>query len=141
MFQTKINSTIYKPDIIGSIASTVCLIHCIITPFIFITQACTMSCCAGAPIWWQSLDYIFVIISFFAILQSTRVSTNKIIKIALWTTWFIFFISILNKVIEVLYINQTFTYTTGIILALLHLYNLKYCQCKNETCCIKNKHY
>ena len=133
-------SIIYKPDSIGSIASILCLIHCIATPFIFITQACTMSCCAGTPTWWQSMDYIFVVISFFAILRSTQTSSNKTIKIALWITWFLFFISIMNKAIKLLYINQNFTYATGITLALLHLYNLKYCQCDNDKCCLNHNH-
>ena len=133
-------SIIYKPDSIGSIASILCLIHCIATPFIFITQACTMSCCAGTPTWWQSMDYVFVVISFFAILRSTQTSSNKTIKIALWITWFLFFISIMNKAIQLLYINQNFTYATGITLALLHLYNLKYCQCDNDKCCLNHNH-
>ncbi|MBE38364.1 MAG: hypothetical protein CMP50_06980 [Flavobacteriales bacterium] len=132
-------SIIYKPDSIGSIASILCLIHCIATPFIFITQACTMVCCAGAPTWWQSIDYIFVVISFFAILKSTQTSSNKIIKIALWITWFLFFISIMNKAIQLFYMNQNITYAAGITLALLHLYNLKYCQCDNEKCCLNHE--
>ena len=90
-------SILIKPDAIGSLASTLCLIHCIVTPFIFITQACTMSCCADTPIWWQSIDYIFIVISFFAIYRSTQTSTNKIIKSLLWITWLIFFALILNK--------------------------------------------
>ena len=133
-------SILYKPDSIGSIASMLCLVHCLATPFIFITQACTMSCCAGAPTWWQSIDYIFIVISFFAILRSTQTSSNKIIKIALWTTWFLFFISIINKIIGLFYMNPNFTYATGIILASLHLYNLKYCQCENDTCCTQHNH-
>jgi len=128
-------SIIFKPDTIGSIASTLCLIHCIATPFIFITQACTMSCCADAPIWWQSIDYIFILISFFAIYRSTQTSSNKNIKIALWLTWFVFFISILNKTLQVFDISAYFVYGAGILLALLHLFNLRYCQCSDETCC------
>jgi len=131
-------SVLYKPDTIGSIASMLCLIHCVATPFIFITQACTMSCCAGAPTWWQSIDYIFIVISFFAILRSTQTSSNKIIKIALWTTWFLFFLSIINKTIEIFYIHQNYVYAIGIILALLHLYNLQYCQCENDKCCVNS---
>ena len=130
------NSIILKPDAIGSLASTLCLIHCVATPFIFITQACTISCCAEAPIWWQALDYIFIIISFFAILRSTQTSSNKTIKILLWSTWFIFFVSILNKTIQLLSININFIYVIGTILALLHMYNLNYCQCKDENCCV-----
>ena len=132
-------SILFKPDSIGSMASTLCLVHCIATPFIFITQ-CTMTCCAGAPTWWQAIDYIFIVIAFFAILKSTQTSINKIIKIALWTTWFLFFISIINKTIGLFYINQNFTYATGIMLAALHLYNLKYCQCEDEECCINRNH-
>lgn len=128
-------SIIYKPDSIGSLASLLCLIHCIATPFIFITQACSMACCSGAPVWWQSIDYIFIIISFFAILKSNQTSSNKMIKIALWITWFLFLILILNKTLELVYINQNVTYVTGLVLALLHLYNLKYCQCENDKCC------
>ena len=131
------NSIILKPDAIGSLASTLCLVHCIATPFIFITQACTMTCCADAPIWWQAIDYFFIGISFFAILKSTQKSSNKTIKILLWITWFIFFMSILNKTIQLIPVNINIIYATGIILALLHLYNLKYCQCSNEECCVK----
>ena len=130
------NSIILKPDAIGSLASALCLIHCVATPFIFITQACTISCCPEAPIWWQAIDYIFIIISFFAILRSTQTSSNKTIKILLWSTWFIFFVSILNKTIQLLSLNINFIYVIGTILALLHVYNLNYCQCKDENCCV-----
>ena len=129
-------SIFLKPDTIGSLASSLCLIHCIVTPFIFITQACTFSCCADAPIWWQSIDYIFLIISFFAIYRSTQTSTKLEIKIALWLTWIVFFILILNKQIQIFYISNNFTYASGILLAILHLYNLKYCQCSDKDCCV-----
>ena len=128
-------SIFYKPDNIGSLASMLCIVHCLATPFIFITQACTSICCAGAPTWWQSLDYVFIVISFFAIYKSTQTSSNNIIKAVLWVSWVIFFLLILNKSIQGIYINPNFTYATGIILAFTHLYNLKYCQCQNEDCC------
>jgi cbb3-type cytochrome oxidase subunit 1 len=128
-------SILIKPDAIGSLASTLCLIHCIATPFIFITQACTMSCCSDAPIWWQSIDYIFLIVSFFAIYRSTQTSTKLEIKIALWLTWIVFFILILNKPMQIFYVSNNFTYAAAILLAILHLYNLKYCQCSNKDCC------
>lgn len=132
-------SILYKPDTIGSLASTLCLVHCLATPFIFITQACTMSCCADTPIWWQSIDYIFIVISFFAILGATKTSTNKIISRLLWITWFIFFALILNKSLGLVYLDKNFGYTAGITLACLHIYNLRYCQCKSDNCCANNK--
>ncbi len=126
-----------KPDAIGSFTSTLCLIHCIATPFIFISQSlCTKICCAGAPIWWQSLDYIFVIISFFAIYRSTKTSTNKAIKILLWIVWVVFFTSIIAKSANFSNLFLNTTYASGITLALLHIYNLKFCQCCDDDCCI-----
>jgi len=59
-----------KPDSIGAIASTLCLIHCLATPFVFIAQSCTLTCCNGVPMWWGSIDYIFLIISFFTVYRS-----------------------------------------------------------------------
>ncbi len=138
-----IKTQILKPDSIGSIASALCIIHCIATPFIFITQACiahacAVACCAESPVWWQSLDYIFIIISFFAIFKATQTSSNKIINTLLWIIWTLFLLLIINSTVQLWDINQTFTYIIGITLAILHLYNLKYCQCSNEKCCIEN---
>ena len=133
-----IKSYVFKADSIGSIASTLCIIHCIATPFIFITQACTAVCCATAPVWWQSLDYIFIVISFFAIFKATQTSSNKIINALLWITWTLFFLLIINGTVQQIDISRTFTYITGITLAILHLYNLRYCQCSNKKCCTNN---
>ena len=129
-------SNIYKPDVIGSMASTLCLIHCMITPVIFITQACTLSCCANTPIWWQSIDYIFIIISFFAIYKANQTSNNQTIKKLLWILWFSFATLTLNKTLGIVYVNKNICYFAGISLAILHLYNLRYCQCTKEGCCV-----
>ena len=49
-----------SPDFIGALASSLCLVHCLLTPVLFIVKACTSSasCCAGAPVWWQVIDYV-----------------------------------------------------------------------------------
>ena len=55
----KINS-----DTIGALASGLCMIHCVATPFFFIASACTASCCNMAPGWWQGFDYFFLFPNF-----------------------------------------------------------------------------
>ena len=55
-------------DKIGIISSSLCMIHCMGTPFIFIAKACTTTCCSNAPTWWLMIDYLFLIISLFFIL-------------------------------------------------------------------------
>ena len=38
----KINS-----DLIGALASALCTIHCLVTPFIFLASTCARDCCGG----------------------------------------------------------------------------------------------
>ena len=57
----------YKADIIGASASLLCLIHCLATPFVFFIKTSSSLCCSETPIWWQSIDYIFLTVAFFAV--------------------------------------------------------------------------
>ena len=82
---------IKNSDSIGALASTLCLIHCLATPFIFVVQSCTAACCANAPGWWASFDYIFLLISFVSIYRSTQTTTKKIMKPILWSNFFLLF--------------------------------------------------
>jgi|GEM_PF-3179353 len=50
---------ILNADFIGAMSSGLCLMHCLATPFLFIAKACTATCCADTPSWWQLIDYLF----------------------------------------------------------------------------------
>ena len=117
-----------KPDNLGAIASTLCLLHCISTPLIFIAQAGSLSCCSTPPTWWKLIDILFVIISFFAIYNSTRTSSSKLMKASLWFFWFLLFFIILNEKIAWLPINEIFIYFPALALTVFHLYNKKHYQ-------------
>ena len=118
----------HKPDNVGAIASTLCLLHCISTPLIFIAQAGSLSCCSAPPTLWKLIDILFVIISFFAIYNSTRTSSSKLMKASLWLFWFLLFFIILNEKIAWLPINENFIYFPALALTVLHLYNKKHYQ-------------
>ena len=130
--------TLYQSDTVGAIASTLCVIHCLATPFIFVVQSCTNACCTDAPGWWASFDYIFLLISFISIYRSTQTTTKKIMKPLLWGNYFLLFVLILNEKMKLILIAETATYFTALTLALIHIYNLKYCQCKSDKCCTQN---
>ena len=129
---------INNSDSIGALASTLCLIHCLATPFIFVVQSCAASCCASAPAWWVFFDYLFLTISFFAILKSTKTTQSNFIKYALWSFWVLLLCLIVNESIGVLLINKNALYLVAVLLSSLHIYNLKYCQCNDNKCCINN---
>lgn len=125
-----------KSDNIGAIASTLCLIHCIATPLIFIVQSCSLTCCSESPVWWSSLDYFFLIISFFSVQHSTRNTSKNWIKPALWISFLCLFIVVVNEKIDLFYISDNILYVPAISLITLHLYNRKYCKCDSNTCCL-----
>lgn len=135
------NISIKKPDTLGALASSICLIHCIATPFVFMAQSTVAVCCAheAVPTWWHAIDFIFIIISFVAVYRSNKTSTNLILKKALWLSWAILFTLILNEKLEWFAIPETIMYIAALTLVSLHIYNLNYCQCKNNTCCTNNE--
>ncbi|SDX82570.1 MerC mercury resistance protein [Lutibacter oricola] len=124
-----------KPDSLGAFASTLCLIHCIATPFLFIAQTCSSTCCETAPSWWRLIDYLFLLVSFFAVYKSTQTTTSKIIKPILWISWSTLFFAILSESIHSIHLIELLKYIAGFSLIVVHIYNLKYCQCKNDKCC------
>ena len=124
-----------KSDLIGAIASFTCMIHCIATPFLFIASACSKSCCASAPTWWIWLDFVFLFISFFAVYKSTKLTSKSWMKPALWTAWIALSITIFMEQSDFIYFSEYYKYASAFSLIALHLYNLKYCQCKSGNCC------
>jgi len=122
-------------DSIGIIASTLCIIHCIVTPFIFIAKACTATCCSDAPSWWLMIDYLFLVISFIAIFFISKKLTIKWLKNAFWLSWIVLLFTIVNHSINIIYLPKNFFYIPSISIVILHFYNLQFCKCQNETCC------
>lgn len=129
--------TLKKSDRIGVLASALCMIHCVATPFIFIAQ-CTTTCCDVAPDWWIWIDYFFLTISFFAVYHSSQNTTKKFIKSALWISWSLLFVTIINERLLLIHFPHALKYIAGSLLVILHLYNQKYCQCKQDKCCANN---
>jgi hypothetical protein len=128
-----------KSDSVGAIASSLCLIHCVATPFLFIAQATSATCCSTPPLWWRIMDYIFLLISFFAVYRSTQTTSSSWMKPLLWLSWSLLCFIILNEKISLLSIPEYFIYFPAITLTILHLYNKKYCQCNTTNCFTNDK--
>lgn len=128
-----------KPDTFGSLASALCLAHCIATPFLFISQTCAITCCEDTPIWWKFIDYIFLIISFFAVYWTTLTTTISWIKSVLWASWLGLTLIIINEKFEWFTLPESIIYIPAFTLILAHLYNKKYCGCRKDSCCTNEK--
>ena len=124
-------STIH-PDNIGATFSTLCVIHCFATPILFVTQSYMLV----VPGWWQALNYLFLLLSFFAVYKTSQNSSNQIVKILLYIFWGILATLLISEEFELFHLPEFITYSTGLTLAGLHIYNKKYCQCDDEECCV-----
>lgn len=124
-----------KSDLFGAFASALCMVHCLLTPFLFIAQACTDTCCHSAPTWWVWIDYIFLIISFFAVRQSAKNSNSPFIVRALWISWVALATILIINGTGLYRIHEYFKYAAALSLIGFHLWNLRFCKCKAEHCC------
>lgn len=135
MFKSKINNLLtQKSDILGAFFSTLCIIHCTATPFIFVAQTCTASCCESSPDWWQYLDYAFVVISFFAVATSVKNASKKWLIVAFCSSWIAFVLVIINNSLFGYSLPGILKHVPSALLIGLHLYNRKYCGCEDGVC-------
>ena len=74
-------------DHIGVFTTVTCMLHCLATPLLFITQAQASTISQEVPFFWQSLNYLFIIISLAAITRSIQNSTNLYVKIVFISAW------------------------------------------------------
>jgi len=120
-------------DTIGVFTSLVCSIHCFATPILFVAQSGLLSSNIQ-PVWWESINYIFIALSFIAVYYSAKNTSENIMKPILWLCWLFFVSVILNEMIELTKIPELFSYVSAFSLAFVHVCNLKYCQCQEECC-------
>ena len=126
-------------DTIGMFAGILCTIHCLATPILFIAKACSTTCCGDAPVWWIMIDYLFLLISFIAIYFISKSLTIKWLKVSFWISWIILLFTILDHSFGIFILPQNFIYIPSSLIISLHFYNLKFCKCKTDTCCLDTK--
>lgn len=122
-----------ESDLFGAIASALCLIHCIITPFLFIAHSCSASC-AASPTWWKALNYLFLGIALVAIYYTNKNISKQWVKTSFYVCWVLLLFVILNETQGFVSIPEWVNYIPPVALIGLHLYSRKYCNCEAEHC-------
>ncbi len=128
-----------KPDAWGIVISTLCIVHCFITPLIFIAQSSSMGIFGTMPPWWEAIDYVLLILSFFAVYRSTQITSSQWIKPLFWTSWVMLCLLIINEKMAWIALSEGLVYFAAMALVVLHLYNQKFCQCQTDNCCTNDK--
>ena len=122
-------------DHVGVTASSLCMLHCFFTPLLFVSQATSIAFTQEIHFLWQSLNYVFLLISILAIYHTVKNSTKLSVKVLLVLTWLILSSLIINEFFEISSIPEIYTYAAAVSLSGLHIYNLKYCRCDDDNCC------
>ena len=123
-------------DYIGALSSSMCMVHCMITPVIFAVQAGSLSCSEISPLWWKTMDVLFLIVSLFAIIYTAKKTSLKYMPILLYSNWALLAIFVLNSLFHIIHMPHSLIYIPALALVVLHLYNRKYCVCEKESCCV-----
>lgn len=126
--------TLKNSDYLGILSSTLCLIHCFITPFIYIYFA-SLKQNEILSFSLKGVNVIFIIVSLVAVNRSTKITTSKIIKPIFWLSWIFLFFVLFNEEAKIIELPEIFSYASALILAGVHIYNLNFCGCKDENCC------
>ncbi len=123
-----------KSDLLGAIASGLCLVHCLATPFLFVAQAGMATQHGTSPVWWGLIDITLLLVSFAAVYWAAKKTSWQWMKIALTVSWVFLAMIILNEKFEGFHLAEAWIYVPTVSLVLLHLYNRKYCYCEDEIC-------
>ncbi len=116
-----------KSDLIGTTASTLCLIHCIATPFLFVAQAEMLGHDESHPVWWGILDIVFLVLAYFAVWWSSETTSKRWVRYGLWISWIMLTVIVLNEKLSFFHLPEAAIYFPTVSLIALHLYNRKYC--------------
>ncbi len=110
-----------KADTTGIASALLCTIHCLAIPaLLFIKTAYAGIANIQFPAWWHSLDYMFLLISFYAVFHSASHTSYAGIRISLWAFWTILAISIL---FEASLYALAYVASAGLIIT--HIINLR----------------
>ena len=124
-------------DNLGILSSTLCFIHCFATPFVYISFASLFNQNDFLSFYWKSINIIFIVFSLIAVNRSTKKTTSKIIKPIFWFSWSFLFFVLFNEEVKFIELPELVSYLSALNLAGIHVYNLKFCGCKDENCCTK----
>lgn len=113
-----------KSDIVGIIASSICVVHCILTPFIVVLFPFIIKEN------YEALNYLFLVIGFISMILSVKSTKLNLVKYLLIYFWIQLCLSILLEEKSVIFSLLMYFSAFGLIVS--HILNIKYCKnCKH----------
>jgi len=83
-------------DKTGIASALLCTVHCMVIPALFLVKYWGVdNNFINLPSWWDRLDYVFLLLSFWAVYHSASHTKAKSIKRSLWLFWGILALAII----------------------------------------------
>lgn len=118
-----IMKTYLKSDWLGIASASLCVVHCLFTPFL-IFLATNFS-------WWHDVSYLFLLISFFAAYEASKHTDNKKALGIIWSSFALLSVCVIFE--DDYRILHEISYLASLGLIIGHIYNLRYCKkCNHE---------
>jgi len=119
----KLKNSYNKSDIVGIIASSICIVHCVITPLI----AVLFSKIVKEK--YELLNYVFLIISLISVIISIKTTKNELLKGLLLFFWIQLSVGLVLEDKNIIF--SILMYFSALGLIVTHILNIKYCKnCK-----------
>jgi hypothetical protein len=80
-------------DRLGITSAVICTVHCLVVPSVFLLKYWWTNTSgrefwsSGLPAWWETLDYLFLIIGFIAVYHAASHASGRGVKLSLWLFW------------------------------------------------------
>ncbi|WP_128548762.1 MerC domain-containing protein [Larkinella soli] len=110
-----------KADYIGISGSVLCVIHCLITPFLLVSSSFLAD--DAVRVGYLSLDYVFIGVNILAVYFATRHFASPAVRVGLWSFLVLFAVAILLEDF-----SETFEYlgyAASFGLMSMHLINIR----------------
>lgn len=132
----KVFTSAYYSNSLGVVASALCMVHCAVTPFLFALHPVMENWAAThdhahahshGSLFWESFDYLFLVLSLVAVWFSVRHSHNKALKGILWMAWGVLTFGLLIELQGIAW-GQYIMYVGSAALIIAHIQNYRICR-------------
>ena len=121
-------------DTYGASVSGACLVHCMLSPLLFILPLeFTLLPKEGSMVFYL-LEIAFLLLSFLAVYYSSKTTSRHWMKYALYASWASLTLLVVNEQMAIFHWNEMLHYLPAIALIGLHLFNRKQHKCRTQSC-------
>lgn len=113
-----IKSLTKDSNYVGIVSATLCVVHCILTPFLVVL--------VSKYEWWGNLTFVFLTIGLGAVIAATRDKPPAHILILIWGGYFLLTLFVILEGYWSL--AEPLSYVASLILVMGHILNIRYCK-------------